>query len=355
MCLWDVEGAIGSATGGHTGLVPGCAFTRNGTALLTASVDGTVRCWETATGKETGPAVAYPGHALPLLPSGDDVVLAAGEQGAALLVADPLAPASRADSYERSEPTPVPVNIGEHGAQVWGLALLPRGDVVTGGQDGRCRVWDVGLRAEILCYPGDGAAVHTCATAADGSFVASAGDAGRLHLWDPTSGEALLVTKVHTAGIRAITVGPHGDVVTGGADGPIMLTDPTSRRQPRLLGHGAHITSALWVNPSGVVTCDANGTLALWPTDGTDRGWHRQAHQGRARYLAASHAGTVLATGGADGMLALWESTTGRALARLPCTGQVHGVAVHPHEPVVAAVGDGGLVCIAEMIDLDVP
>jgi hypothetical protein len=70
--------------------------------------------------------------------------------------------------------------------------------------------------------------------------------------------------------------------------------------------------------------------------------------------LAASPWGTVLATGGADHMLVLWDSATGRELARLPCAGRVHGVTLHPYEPVVACAGDGGLVCIAEVIGLSV-
>ena len=167
VCIWDVGAASESVIGGHTGLVEQCAFVNGGSAVVTASIDGTVRFWETATGREHGTAVAHPGQVVLLLPRGDDLVLAAGERGTVLQVV--RSPMKTPSSCEEPEPARDPVRIGEHGAQVWGLAALPSDSVVTGGRDGVCRVWDVAQRAERLMYPGDGSPVRACAAAHDGS------------------------------------------------------------------------------------------------------------------------------------------------------------------------------------------
>jgi len=345
VCLWDVGAASESTTGGHAGLVEQCAFVDGGDALVTASTDGTVRFWETGTGREHGTAVAHPGQTVRLLARDHDLVLAAGDYGTVLQVASPSG---------RGEPEPV--RIGEHGAQVWGLAALPRGSVVTGGRDGMCRVWSVAQRAECLTYPGDGSPVRACAAAPDGTFVASAGDSGLLHAWDPVTGTSLLGRGWPSAAVRSVAIGAGGAVVAGGTDGTVILGRVDSTRMPRTIGRreGTQISSALWIADNRVVTCAVDGSVALWSTDQGLGIWHRQAHRGPVLCVAASPSGTVLVTGGADSTVKLWESKTGRPLASLPCPGRVHHAAVHPHTPIVAAVGDGGLVCIAEAIGLEI-
>jgi NACHT domain- and WD repeat-containing protein len=357
VCLWDVGAASGSVVGGHAGLVEQCAFVSGGSALVTASVDGTARRWETATGRESGAPVTHPGQTVLLLPRGDDLVLAAGDHGALLQVVGLVAEASY--RLEGSERTREPVRIGEHGAQVWGLAALPRDSVVTAGRDGVCRVWDVAQRVERLAYPGDRTPVRALATALDGTFVASAGESGRLHIWDPLTGASLPGTGWQAVGVRTVAVGADGAVVVGGVDGTVSLGGADSTRMPRTIGRhdGSQVSAARWIAGSSVATCAVDGTLALWSAEqgagGWHRQWYRQAHRGPVSCLAASPSGTVLLTGGADGGVKLWESATGMPLASLPCPGRVHHAALHPRDPVIAAVGDGGLVCIAAAIGLE--
>lgn len=351
VCLWDVGAASESMTGGHTGLVEQCAFVNGGSTLVTASVDGTARFWETATGCERGTAVAHPGQTVLLLARGDDLVLAAGEHGTVLQVV--CSPVKTSSSLEGLEPAREPVRIGEHGAQVWGLAALARDSVVTGGRDGVCRVWDVVQRAERLTYPGDGSPVRVCTAAPDGTFVASVGDNGRLHVWNPVTGTSLLGRGWLSARVR---IGAGAAVVAGGTDGTVILGRADSARMPRTIGRhqGIQVSSALWIADNRIATCGVDGSLALWSTDQDLGEWYRQAHRGPVLCVAASPSGTVLVTGGADNSVKLWESKTGRPLASLPCPGRVRNAAVHPHAPVVAAVGDGGLVCIAEVIGLKI-
>ncbi|MEV1117184.1 WD40 repeat domain-containing protein [Actinosynnema sp. NPDC049800] len=342
VCLWSVAAATGSALGGHTGLVGDVTFTRAGTTLLTSSSDGTTRQWNTATGDEIGPAVRHPDDAVRHLLLGDDLVVAAGERGGVLLIEDVGAPPGAGQ--------PKVVEVGEHGSQVWALAPLPGARAVTAGADGTCRVWDLHGRVCCSSYPGDSEPVLACAAASDGSVVFSAGEGGKLHIWDPATGVALFVGDDRTSSIRAVTVRPDDAVITVDASGTATLHHPETAWTPQVLGAevgGILQTPALWTASGDLVTGGADGTLALRPTWGRARRW--RAHQGPVLCVAASRSGSLLATGGADRMVVLWDSATGRELARLPCAGRVHGIAFHPDERVIAYVGDGGLVGVAEL------
>ncbi|MFE0516052.1 WD40 repeat domain-containing protein [Streptomyces sp. NPDC058964] len=263
VCLWDVGSATGSVLGGHTSLVQQCAFTPDGTTSRTASVDGTARSWDIVTGQETGSVVAHPGISVLLLQREDDLVLAAGEEGVVLCAEDPLG--------QRSDPA----RVGTHGAQIWGLAGLPTGVIVTAGLDGVCRVWDVSLCSERLRYAGDSRAVRGCAAAADGSFVASVSDSGRLHLWESGTGEPLLVTDGPGRAARTVAVGPGGDLVTGGADGAVVLRRRAEHWQPLTLGRheGAQVRYAIWVTPSRVATCGTDGSDTAGPRPRPRTAW----------------------------------------------------------------------------------
>ncbi|KOV93334.1 hypothetical protein ADL04_27545 [Streptomyces sp. NRRL B-3648] len=348
-CIWDVMAARGSNPGGHDGLVQQCSFTREGEWLVTASVDGTVRRWDATTGQEIGSPVSHPGSTVLMLhqdarPGDEQITLVAGNTGTVLRTA--LPPVS-------DEPAPAPAVVGEHGAEVWGLAPLPDGTVVTGGLDGACKVWDVRRFVMVREVMWDRSPVRTCATSVGGGFVASGGDSGLLYLWDPLSGALITDPQQHPAAITAITCGVANIVVVGDADGHVELTGPRTGWTRRALGHhpGSPVTSVLWSNPGFVVSCGADGSLAHLPIDGDASSWRRRVHRGPVYALGVTPSGSVIVSGGADGLLVLWERTTGRILARLPIAGRVHAIAVHPHEPVVACVGDGGLVIVTEVAE----
>jgi WD40 repeat protein len=52
--VWDARtGKVLHVLSGHTGLVFGCAWSPDGSAVLSASADGTLRVWDIATGRAT--------------------------------------------------------------------------------------------------------------------------------------------------------------------------------------------------------------------------------------------------------------------------------------------------------------
>lgn len=344
-CLWDTAAAQEGRPTGHSQLVECCDFGPGGTCLLTASTDGTFRRWAVSTGAEQGRVVRHPGSTVQMARHGGRVVLAAGDDGAVILVSSPEAEA---------------VPVGTHGAQVWGLSLVSDGTTaVTAGPDGACWTWGLGGSAERLALPGDGQPLRTCAGDPSGSRVAAAGDSGIVHVYDVETRSHTQLTG-HQAPIWSVVVSAAGHVAAGAKDGSVRLWSSGRPGAGQLLGRQAgSVERLLWAGPGRLASGAVDGSIAVWPVteDGHSPGeagrplqW--TAHRGAVRGIAVAPTSEVLVSAGADGLLAAWNLREGTLLASIPFPGQLHAVAAHPTEPVVAATGDGGLVHIAELVCL---
>jgi NACHT domain- and WD repeat-containing protein len=340
-CLWDVGSARAAQRTGHTALVECCEFTPDGSTVLTASTDGTLRRWAVSAGSERGDAARHTGSTVRIAQHGERIVLAAGDAGDVFLLAGQGA---------------APELIGTHGAQVWGLSLLPDGsDAVTAGLDGTCRVWDLDTGDERLRFAGDGGPVRTCAYDSSGSRIASAGDGAIVHLWDPATGSSVELAG-HRAAIWSLAVGQTERLAAGAKDGSIRVWSTDTAGTGTLLGQlGDSVEHLLWAGPEHLVSGSVDGVIGVWPLAGGGAPVQWQAHRGPVRGLAMGPARQILVSVGADGVLALWSLHDGTLLASVPFAGQLRAVAAHPVEPIVACTGDGGLVHIAEIVGLSVP
>jgi WD40 repeat protein len=71
--------------------------------------------------------------------------------------------------------------------------------------------------------------VTALAVAPDGSWLASAGEAGEIRIWDPTIGTAGHILPGHTGRVTALAVAPDGSwLASAGDDGEIRIWDPTT-------------------------------------------------------------------------------------------------------------------------------
>ena len=140
--------------------------------------------------------------------------------------------------WDPAEPGAGPVELGRHQGGVAAVAVLPDGRVVTGSRK-RVLVWDpaqpgggpvelgrhdeggVQLRGHVLgrFLSRDECRVAAVAVLPDGRVV-TGGDDGRVRLWDPAEpGTHPVELGRHAGGVRAVAVLPDGRLVTGEAAG----------------------------------------------------------------------------------------------------------------------------------------
>ncbi|WP_169813670.1 nSTAND1 domain-containing NTPase [Nocardia pseudobrasiliensis] len=214
------------------------------------------------------------------------------------------------------------VSPADQGAPIEDLATGPaRGLAATAGEDGRIRLWNINDRGAITSY-GPGADGHrgpatAVAFTPDGAQVLSAGQDGTIRLWDVHDPRAArqLASYDNGSAATALAMLPGGRAAVSSADGTLTFLDITGRQAitritSPITAHAAAVR-ALAVAPDTPVLASAgeDGTIRLWSFADADHPAPLGAPlDGRAAVGAIEFgADGVLAAGTADGSLRIWD------------------------------------------------
>ena len=306
----------------HADRVTGMSFSPDGRRLATSSRDRTVKIWDLDNGRELR---TYRGHEqgpddpanvlrVPNVAFSPDGNTVASSGGKLVHVWDAAT----------GEPRHT---LKGHTAAARGLAFTPDGkSLVTGGDDRKVIVWDLGTGLARFTFPEQTNRVEAVAVSAGkgaGRTLATVNAAGELLVY-PLGDEAkpqLLGLSVADGGLGTVGafgvafVGETGNVLTVGGDPRVRLTT------------GPEVGAAV----AGV------GTAARFYS----------GHAGPVTCLAATPDGSRFVTGGSDRTARVWETATGKSLAvftsaALPSAGETREVGVS----AVAISPDGASVVV---------
>ncbi len=286
--------------------------------LVAAGRGDRVAVFEAATGR---PLADLGGHrdliqSVRFTPDGKH--LAAGGYEVATLWDVPVDPAS---------PWPEPRTFGPHAFRVLAIDFSPDGRIMaTGGGDparsGEVKLWDLatgklvrsvdGLHTDTVC----GLRFHP-----DGTRLATASADRFVKVIAVEDARELKAFEGHTGHALAVDWSADGkQIVSGGADNALKVWDlETGDLLRTLSGAGKPITSLRWV-PNRPLVAGASGdaTVRYWNPNGA--GNVVRTFAGPVDYLfgvATSRDGKLVAAGGADGTLYLWNGDDGKLIRKV--------------------------------------
>ncbi|MBX3437484.1 MAG: PQQ-binding-like beta-propeller repeat protein [Planctomycetaceae bacterium] len=159
---------------------------------------------------------------------------------------------------------------------------------------------------------------------------------GKLHLWRLDTGEPLKDIELDAEYVHTLVLSPNGrTLIVGGQDGTIRVVDVESGQLKRRIESGLQIGLSLAVSPDfkSVILGAVVPTLRQWDIESgkeivpelTSFG-----HDAEVRCAAWSPDGRLIASGGANRQINLWDAETGRLKLRIPSPSSASTIAFTP-------------------------
>lgn len=206
--------------------------------------------------------------------------------------------------------------------------------------DNTVRIWDLAA-GTFMQLDGHSGEVKQLRWSPDGTLLLTGGREGEVRLWTPQGAGRLMGN--HERELTAAAWSPDGRLfVTGSEDGMVRFWSPESGAVRSELAHSAEIEHLQWqADGKQLLSTAEDGTARLWPNGAQGSSHVVTTHVGVVRSGAISSDGSIIATGGSDGLVRVRHSD-GRTESFQAHSHEVRAVRWNPQlSEVVTASRDG--------------
>ncbi|EAZ89003.1 protein kinase domain-containing protein [Crocosphaera chwakensis] len=392
--LWDLtQGKFLRQLQGHSKKITGLAFNKDGSLLLSGSLDETLIIWEIKTGTKRHELSEPMGRITAVAFSEDNQFIASGSHTGIVRIWGAISGqewrcleghGTAIESLIFSSDSKVLASGGrDKTIHLWNVTSGKSQQVLEGHQDWvtalsfnqnadklasastindkTIRIWSVAKQQQTQQLKGHTNSIQAIAFCPDDRYLISAASDNTIRLWDRKTGKAIKQLQQHTNWVYSVACSPDGRwIAIGYNDWTVRLWDIIEQREVNCLeGHESSVSS--------VAFCPDNQHLISGSWDGTLRVWDihtgkckriLQDHQNWISSVAVSPNGQWVASGGWDKTVHLWEiaySWTQFQATKPTRILQGHledieGVAFSPNSQLVASCGNDKTIKIWEVV-----
>eukprot|EP01027_Heterolobosea_sp_BB2_P008699 GEZU01012909.1.p1 GENE.GEZU01012909.1~~GEZU01012909.1.p1 ORF type:complete len:391 (+),score=87.71 GEZU01012909.1:67-1239(+) len=290
---------------GHTDSITEVAFNYDGKLIATASLDATIKIWDSATG-ELSTTVEGPGEGIEWIQwhQKGNILLAGSSDGTAWMW-----------NIKSKASSCLQVFAGHSASVTCGGFTSDGKNVVTGSADGSLRVWNPRSGTSSAVFSGDmftsGSVLCVQGSIADPSVILSGAQDGSIALVHAEHNKILGVAKSHHSdsveSVAWSTTLPY--FASGSMDGKLCIWDANTMQPRRSCQHDDGITKVIW-HPTAplIFSSSLDKTVRLW--DGRSgqqvRVW--RGHKDIVLEFQTTKNGEYIVTGSDDGSALVFEN-----------------------------------------------
>ena len=198
-------------------------------------------------------------------------------------------------------------SLGEQAEAIAAAAFSPDGtQIACVGFNAVLRLFGPGDRPQrqLECPSAD---MNCVAFDADGKRLAAAGRCGTIRVWEIPTGRPIHEITTLKRRVRSLEFTTGGSLVAAGDDGAVAILDPQRPNDPRTLPRtGGKLYAARMIDASLLATGGSDDLIHLWDLNANERIDSLAGHTGTVSCLDA--AGGILVSGSFDTQVRIWES-----------------------------------------------
>jgi len=326
---------------GHTGSVFSVAFSPNGQLLASGSADNSVRVWRVSNGARVRRLTGHTFFVSSVAFSPDGTTLASGSW-------DTTVRLWRVSNWGLLR------TLRGHTESVYSVAFAGNSQTIASGSgDHTIRLWRVSNGALQRTLPAP--YVNSVAFIGSATLVGGGFDS-HVRVWRTSDGALLTTMGKHTGPVYSVAFSPDSAVfASAGADTTARLWRSADGADLQTLAEHGDVVNAVAFSPDGRLVATAAGSPPPDTVDPTIKIWRvgtpaslltLPGHTRGSTGVAFSADGSKLVSVGRDGVLKVWQVSTGALVATSTKGSPAGPLAISPQRKVVAVRGTGSTILL---------